>query len=172
MEMNPMFEKHTGMANAANRTARELIPHLDESWFKIYGSVALTGKSVRFENDSKAMNRWFDVYATPVGDGSRKKVALLFSDITERKRAEEKLRRLAADLSEADRRKTEFLATLAHELRNPLAPIRSGLSVTKLSEGNPAAVAKVREMMERQIAQMAHLIDDLLDIAQSRPDCR
>ena len=87
-------------------------------------------------------------------------------DTTESKRAEKTLRRLADDLAEADRHKTEFLATLAHELRNPLAPIRNGLSVMRLSGDNPAAVGKVREMMERQVGHMVHLIDDLLDIAR------
>jgi PAS domain S-box-containing protein len=87
-------------------------------------------------------------------------------DITDRKRADEKLRRLASDLSEADRRKTEFLATLAHELRNPLAPIRSGLGVMRLAGDNPSALAKVRDMMDRQVSYMVRLIDDLLDVAR------
>jgi signal transduction histidine kinase/ActR/RegA family two-component response regulator len=87
-------------------------------------------------------------------------------DITERKRDEENLRQLAADLSESDRRKTEFLATLAHELRNPLAPIRSGLAVMHLSADNANTVAKIREMMDRQVTQMVRLVDDLLDVAR------
>ncbi|WP_229463903.1 ATP-binding protein [Massilia sp. 9I] len=69
-------------------------------------------------------------------------------------------------LREADRHKSEFLATLAHELRNPLAPIRNGLEVLRISEGQPAATAKVRAMMERQVGQMVHLVNDLLDIAR------
>ncbi len=69
-------------------------------------------------------------------------------------------------LREADRRKSEFLATLAHELRNPLAPIRNGLEVLRIGEGKPALTANVRAMMERQVGHMAHLINDLLDIAR------
>jgi PAS domain S-box-containing protein len=91
-------------------------------------------------------------------------------DTTESKQAAETLRRLADDLAESDRRKTEFLATLAHELRNPLAPIRNGLSVMRLGGDSPAAVAKVRAMMERQVGHMVHLIDDLLDIARISGD--
>jgi PAS domain S-box-containing protein len=79
-------------------------------------------------------------------------------DITDRKRHEEALK-------EADRRKDEFLATLAHELRNPLAPLRNGLQIMKLSN-NPDAVAQARGMMERQLAQMVRLIDDLLDVSR------
>ena len=87
-------------------------------------------------------------------------------DALERARAENDLRRVAADLSEANRRKTEFLATLAHELRNPLAPIRTGLDLLRLSGDKEESVARVRPMMERQLGHLVHLIDDLLDIAR------
>ena len=166
LEMNPMFETHTGLRDAVGKTAKELIPTLDSFWFETYGRVATTGEPVRFESPAPAMGRWFDVYATRLGGEDSRRVALLFSDITARKRSEETLRKLAADLEQANRRKTEFLATLAHELRNPLAPIRSGLSVMRLKGDNPASVARVREMMERQVSHMVHLIDDLLDIAR------
>ncbi|TCS38021.1 signal transduction histidine kinase [Paucimonas lemoignei] len=65
-----------------------------------------------------------------------------------------------------DRPSPEFLATLAHELRNPLAPIRSGLGVIQLSKGNPEVVEKIREMMERQVSHLVRLIDDLQDVAR------
>jgi CheY-like chemotaxis protein len=87
-------------------------------------------------------------------------------DITARKAAEDELRRVAADLSEADRRKDEFLATLAHELRNPLAPLRNGLQILRLSGDSPEAVKQTRAMMERQLTQMVRLIDDLLDLSR------
>ncbi|NHZ39310.1 hybrid sensor histidine kinase/response regulator [Massilia aquatica] len=77
----------------------------------------------------------------------------------------ERLRATEA-LREADRRKTEFLAILAHELRNPLAPIRNGLQVMRMAEHDQATVARVRDMMERQVTQMVTLVDDLLDIAR------
>lgn len=87
-------------------------------------------------------------------------------DALERAYAEESLRKIAASLSEANHRKTEFLATLAHELRNPLAPIRTGLELMRIGEDKPETVKRVRIMMERQIGNMVHLIDDLLDIAR------
>jgi len=91
-------------------------------------------------------------------------------DVTERKTAEIQLRQLAADLSEADRRKDEFLATLAHELRNPLAPIRNGLQLMKLAGGQLATIEKARSMMERQLTQMVRLIDDLMDVSRISQD--
>jgi PAS domain S-box-containing protein len=84
-------------------------------------------------------------------------------DITERKRLEDDLRRLAADLSEADRRKDEFLATLAHELRGPLSPLANVLEVWK-STNDAALLGRARETMERQLNQMVRLVDDLLDL--------
>lgn len=86
--------------------------------------------------------------------------------LVQRELAAQELRQLAANLSTENRRKTEFLATLAHELRNPLAPMRTGLDLIRISGNNAAATAKVYSMMDRQLSQMVHLIDDLLDIAR------
>ncbi len=74
--------------------------------------------------------------------------------------------RLVESLQDADRRKDEFLATLAHELRNPLAPLRNGLEVLRLARGNPEAVERAQGMMERQLGHMVRLIDDLLDVSR------
>lgn len=87
-------------------------------------------------------------------------------DITKRKNIEEALRESEAALKEADRRKDEFLALLAHELRNPLAPIRTGLELMRLAGDDPAVVEEVRITMERQSQQMVRLIDDLLDVSR------
>jgi signal transduction histidine kinase/ActR/RegA family two-component response regulator len=83
----------------------------------------------------------------------------LQAEIGERARAE-------AALLEADRHKDEFLAILAHELRNPLAPIRNAVEILRRAGSDPVALASVRELMERQVAQMARLIDDLLDLSR------
>ena len=92
-------------------------------------------------------------------------LATVSQDVTERRRLEDDLRKLAADLSEADRRKDEFLATLAHELRNPLAPIRNALQMIRLSPDRQTS-EQARTMMERQLAQMVRLVDDLLDVSR------
>lgn len=86
-------------------------------------------------------------------------------DVTDRRQAEEELRRLAAELSDADRKKDEFLATLAHELRNPLAPIRNGLQVLTMSD-KPEARDRAVAMMGRQLGQMVQLVDDLMDVSR------
>ena len=86
-------------------------------------------------------------------------------DISDRKRLEESLRQHAANLAEADLRQTVFLATLAHELRNPLAPIRNGLQIIKLAGAN-GMVEQARAMMDRQLTQLVRLEDDLLDVSR------
>ena len=300
LEINPAFEKHTGISGAQGRTMREFVPDLESHWFETYGRVVRTGESVRFTEKSKAMDeRWFDVYAFRFGAAGINKVAILFNDITTRQRAEdtvraseerfrslvtatsqivwttaadglavedsptwraftgqttqqwlgrgwlnaihpddwettsaawrqalasnssydieyrlrrhdgafrwtmaravpvlddagvvrewvgmntdisdrkqaeqalrdseERFRKIAADLSEADRRKDEFLATLAHELRNPLAPIRNGLQLIKLADGQTLQIEKAQSMMERQLTQMVRLVDDLMDVSR------
>ena len=82
------------------------------------------------------------------------------------KLTEEEREQLVARLRAQDQRKNEFLATLAHELRNPLAPIRNGLQWMKLAGNDSAAVEQARAMMERQVGHMVRLIDDLLDLSR------
>ena len=166
IEANPAFVKHTGLTDAVGKTIRQMVPAHEQHWFDIYGQVAQTGEAVRFENEARGLNRWYDVYATRLGPAERHRVAVLFTDITERRLSEAALRRMTADLSEANRLKTEFLATLAHELRNPLAPIRSGLQFIRRSPADLDAVSRVHDIMERQLDHLVNLVDDLLDVAR------
>jgi len=92
-------------------------------------------------------------------------VGVLVTDLTTQ-RHHEKLNAAIEALNEADRRKNEFLAMLAHELRNPLAPIRNALHIMRLAGANGEAVASEAEMMERQVGQMVRLVDDLLDVSR------
>jgi PAS domain S-box-containing protein len=88
LEINPAFSKQTGLYNAQGKSMRELAPEHEAHWFEIYGNVALTGEPVHFENEAKALGRYYDVRAYRVGGPESKKVGILFNDITDRKRAE------------------------------------------------------------------------------------
>ncbi len=112
--------------------------------------------------------RWHLSRAVPLWDAEDKVVMWVGSntDIHEQRQTANQLRQYAADLSEADRRKNEFLAMLAHELRNPLAPIRNAVQILRLTGGNAQAVSSASEMLERQIGQMVRLVDDLLDVSR------
>jgi PAS domain S-box-containing protein len=123
---------------------------------------------IRFRHFKTGDARWmaYKVLTLPDAGGKPVAFATVSQDITERKRLEDSLRTLAADLSEADRRKNEFLAMLAHELRNPLAPISNAARALRLGGGDEAAIRRAAEMLDRQVGQMARLVDDLLDISR------
>lgn len=165
-EVNDALEIQSGLVDAAGKTIREMVPDIEPHWIERYGRVALTRQPARFVEHSAAMGYWWDVYAAPIGEPEELRIAIIFTDITARKKAEDDLRQVAADLSEANRRKTEFLATLAHELRNPLAPVRSGLDLLRSSGSTPESRQKALTMMDRQLKYMVHLIDDLMEISR------
>ncbi len=98
LEVNPAFEKQTGLVQAVGKTARELIPGLEDYWFEMYGKVVLTGEPVRFEHVSEVMNRWFEVSAFRTPEPQSRKVAILFQEITDRKQAQNRLRQQEAQL--------------------------------------------------------------------------
>ena len=102
VEVNPAFEKQSGIVEPVGKRMREIAPEHEEYWFQIYGRIALTGEPARFENFAGRLHRWFDIYAFRVGEGAERKVAVLFSDITERKRMEETRERLAAVVDSSD----------------------------------------------------------------------
>ncbi|MGZ8711348.1 MAG: ATP-binding protein, partial [Thermoanaerobaculia bacterium] len=99
-------------------------------------------------------------------DRGRELMLLSISDVTVRNQLALESRRHIDVLSEADRRKTEFLATLSHELRNPLAPLRHSLEILRLAGGDHAMAEHAHEVMERQLQQITRLVDDLLDVSR------
>src|SRR5678816_670489 len=98
VEVNRIFEKQTGISDAVGRRMREIAPAHEEHWFQIYGQIALTGESRRFESPAQALGRFYDVYAFRLGKPEQRRVAILFNDITTRKQTEETLRAVSAEL--------------------------------------------------------------------------
>ena len=92
LEVNPAFERQTGLRDAAGKRMREFAPAHEQHWFDTYGRVATTGEPVRFVNFADALRRWYEVYAYRVGGADSRKVGVLFNDITERRQAEEAVR--------------------------------------------------------------------------------
>ncbi len=130
LQISPSFERQTGIKNAAGRRMREIAPQHEENWFEIYGRIALTGEPMRFENEARQLGRWYDVYAFRVEDPKRRRVGILFNDITERKRAEaearnseRRYREVQAELTHASRVATmgQLTASIAHETKQPIA---------------------------------------------------
>jgi signal transduction histidine kinase/ActR/RegA family two-component response regulator len=113
--------------------------------------------SPRADTDNVESYEW-ELHRITLPDGQPGVVSYYF-DSTRLRKAEHGLR-------EADRRKDEFLATLAHELRNPLAPIRNGLQILRMTKGDAAAAGRVHEMLERQVGHLVRLVDDLMEVAR------
>jgi len=127
--------------------------HASENWL----TLECRGRATYFEN------------------GDLSAILGVVIDISDRKAAENKVHELNQQLSIADRRKDEFLATLAHELRNPLAPIKNVLEIMRHKESNDSSLQWAWEMIERHVVQMTHLVDDLMEtsrISQGRMELR
>jgi signal transduction histidine kinase/uncharacterized membrane protein affecting hemolysin expression len=173
--VNPAFEKQSGLAGAQGRRIRELFPNYEASWFETYGQVVLTGEPVRFQNYSPLMGRWFDVYAFRYGDPKKRQVAILFTNITERKQREEEIRQLntalqqrATQLEAANHELEAFSYSVSHDLRAPLrhidgfANLLHKHSATGLDDQGRRYLATISESARR----MGRLIDDLLSFSR------
>ncbi|MBK7972926.1 MAG: PAS domain-containing protein [Deltaproteobacteria bacterium] len=141
------------------KTISEVLPPELAREYEPFYRRGLAGES--FGYDHHAHGRWFVTHGVPLRDETGDVYAVLaFShDITERKEAE-------TALAVADRRKDEFLAMLAHELRNPIAPIANALALLERGPGAADDFAKLRELMHRQVRHMVRIIDDLLDVSR------
>jgi PAS domain S-box-containing protein len=283
VEANPAYVINAGIPDIVGKKVREMVPDEADGWVEIYRNVLTTGEPVRFERELVATGRYLELSAFRIEPAERRQVAVLFKDITARKKAEAALSAAHARLQkvlevetvgvmfwdlttgcmtsandtflkmmgysradvaageltwqrltppeyvevslteirkfqqhgrigpyekeylrndgtrqwllfagsslgdntcvefcvdiadrkqaeqamrEADHRKNEFLAMLAHELRNPLAPIRNAVEILRLTSDQGASVSAAAEMMERQIGQMVRLVDDLLDVSR------
>jgi PAS domain S-box-containing protein len=189
LEANPAFEGQTGLADAVGHSARQLVPDLEAHWFDLYGRVALTGEPARFEQRSVAMNRWFDVHALRVGDPAAHRVAILFSDISERRSGEERLRDLndtleqrvlerTAELENAHEQlrqsqKLEAMGQLtggvAHDFNNLLTPIIGSLDMLVRRELGSERERRLIDGALQSAERAKTLVQRLLAFARRQP---
>jgi PAS domain S-box-containing protein len=167
VEINAAFERQTGMHDARGKLMRSFAPNHEAYWFEIYGKVALTAEPIRFTNEAKALNRWYDVYAFPVGEGKIRKVGILFNDISQRKNLEKQLKdseRLAAIGATA--------GMVGHDIRNPLQAITGDLYLAKTelttvpeSPEKNNTLESLQEI-EKNIDYINKIVADLQDFAR------
>jgi PAS domain S-box-containing protein len=119
LEVNPAFETQTGLRNAQGRLMRDLVPDHEAHWFEIYGKIALTGEPAHFENEAKALGRYYDVSAYRIGGPGSHKVAILFNDITRRKKLEQEI----LEISEREQRR------FGHDMHDGLGQRLTGLEM-------------------------------------------
>ena len=182
LEVNPSFEKQTGMRRAVGKRMREIAPDHEAHWFEIYGNVALTGQPVRFVNEARALNRWFDVYAFRFGGKESRKVALVFTDITERRRAEQALLtakneigRHALELEQVVTERTlklretigeleGFSYSVSHDMRAPLRAMQSfaAFLVEEYGDKLDRQGNNYLEQIKRSAVRLDRLIQDVL----------
>jgi PAS domain S-box-containing protein len=179
VELNPSFENQTGIRGALGKRMRELAPEHEADWFEIYGRVALTGQSVRFERKAQALGRSFDVFAFRIGGPDSRKVAILFMNITARLQAQEALHHAQAQLTDhaghlealVTERTSEltamnqqleaFVYTIAHDLRAPLRAMQ-GFSDMLLEEAGATLNETAKDYAD-QINKSAQFMDALLN---------
>jgi two-component sensor histidine kinase len=125
LEVNATFEAKTGLVGAVGRTMRSLRPDHESHWFEAFGEIARTGKPLRFERVASALGRWFDGYAFRVGEPAEHRVAILFNDVTQRRRDEDRLVLLNREIS--------------HRAKNLLAVVSS---IARLTDADTVAAYK------------------------------
>ena len=184
--LNPVAERLTGWAeaDAQGEPLERIFQIVDEGKrqpvenpalraLREGGVVGLANHTILIAKDG--MEWAIDDSAAPIkdGQGAILGVVLIFRDVSERRRDEERLRRseeqfrqLAEVLKESDRQKNEFLAMLAHELRNPLAPIRQGVEIFRAQSPAVPQLQWATDVIDRQVRQMTRLVDDLLDVSR------
>jgi PAS domain S-box-containing protein len=172
LQISPSFERQTGIENAVGRRMREIAPQHEEHWFEIYGRIAMTGEPMRFENEAKQLGRWYDVYAFRVEDPKRRRVGILFNDITERKRAEaeardseRRYREVQAELAHASRVATmgQLMASIAHEIKQPIAAVVNGAQAgLNWLDAQPPDLEEVRRVLGFVVRAGKHA-DDVID---------
>ena len=166
---NDAYRELVGGRELLGRPYRDALPELERQGFvELLDHVCTSGEpyranaaKVRFDRAGRVDEYFFSYVLQPIKD-ARGQVTGIFiegNDVTAGVRANEELRA-------ANRRKDEFLAMLAHELRNPLAPISSAADLLALAGSNPEVVRKTSEIIARQVAHMTGLVDDLLDVSR------
>lgn len=140
VELNPAFEQHIHLSNPLGRTIKELSPEHDSKWFEIYSEIVFSGEALRFEEYAKDLRSWFDIYAFPIGSKKSRRVAILCSDITHRKEAEQRLKRANEELEEKVQQRTAELEEKNDLLQMVFDTVNQGIFILEPVYGNNGSI--------------------------------
>ncbi len=189
VEVNPAFERQTGIAHAPGRRMGEIAPDHERHWFETYGEVDRLRRGVRFEDEARALGRHYEVHAYPVGQPDQHRVAALFTDITRRKRVEADLRALTGTLEQQVAERTRELTEagealrqsqkmeaigqltggVAHDFNNLLTIIRSAAEFLRRPDLPPERHDRYVEAIVGTADRAANLTGQLLAFARRQP---
>lgn len=176
--VNPAWPKMIGLAPNAELIGRPIADVVGPAIAEVSGPVidsALAGRTTTFESTGRAPAahaelpeavRQVTVLPMRGATGQIEGALGVAADITERKRYEAEREGYITALKASDRRKDEFLAMLAHELRNPLAPIRNAVEIMRNGDAGAGTIERARDMIGRQVTHLTRLVDDLLDVSR------
>ena len=153
IEVNDAFARQTGLDKPIGRTARELVPGLEDHWVETYGRIALTHEPERFEAPASALGRYYESYAFPVSPKDEHRIGVLFRDISDRKEAEDQRRLLTHELS--------------HRVKNTLAVVQALARQPHLSS---MTVEQFRDRLVGRVQALAHAHDQLLETSWQSAD--
>ena len=175
---NPAFEELSGLNidEILGKTAREVLPNLEQSWIDLYGEVAMTGEPKRFENYTATLNKYFDVTAFCPEPGY---FAVIISDVTERKKYEQEIQKLNLELEERVKQRTaelenankeleSFSYSVSHDLRAPLRSIHgfSQIILDEYASNFAPDVSHYFDLIRKNATMMGNLVDDLLNFSR------
>ena len=179
VEVNPSFERQVGLHDVVGKLVLDLVPDLEKFWIETYAKVALTGEPVQFSSEVKGLNRWLDIHAARLGGPENRNVAVLFTNITDRKLDEARILQMNLDLDRTVQERTQalmllnqelesFCYSVSHDLRAPLRGITSFSQIIQRRFG-PALDPEARRLFERiehSGRRMSRIIDGLLSLSR------
>ena len=162
VEINPTFEKHVHLKNTLGKTMKELSQDHGEKWFQTYGDIVFTGEPVRFEKYAQDLETWFDIYAFPIGSSKSRRVAILCTDITDRKMAEENLRKANETLENQVRKRTKELSDRKDLLQMVFDTVTQGIFLLKPVFGDNSEIIDFTYIRVNKKVKRYYGLEDLV----------
>lgn len=163
LETNPAFNLHVDLGEVTGKTIRELVPEHEDFWFTIYGEIAVTGKAKRFQESAKGLgNVWFDVFAFKVGNVYSRKIAVLFHNITQKKRDEDNLRKSREELETKAKERQQELQENTELLQTVFDNSNLAIAVFKTLYDKKGAVKDFLFVQVNKVLQELYLEQDVI----------